>query len=114
MTAPNTPAASDPHPVSDRSATVPQRGPATPAYRRPSTRELERQHQRGVGRIALGVLMVGLGVLITIVTVINAPHSGFYVIAFGPVIYGLLRVVSGIRLCHHASQTARPTATPTD
>ena len=54
---------------------------------------------RGERAVIFGALWLLAGVLITLITYVNALQSfsgGFYGVAWGPAVYGLYRIISGL------------------
>ena len=57
------------------------------------------RRQRGLHLIRSGVLRIVIGIAITALTYMAASSAGgFYVIGYGPVIWGVVYVVRGIKL----------------
>ena len=54
--------------------------------------------QRGLHLVRRGLLSVVIGVAITTLTYMAAGTGGFYVIGYGPVIWGVVYVVRGVKL----------------
>jgi hypothetical protein len=65
---------------------------------RQSEDELEReQRSRGARQLGLGALFLLAGIVITAVTYGGASQSGgTYVIAYGPIVYGIYSIIRGI------------------
>lgn len=53
--------------------------------------------QRGLHLIRRGLLSIVIGIAITTLTYMASP-GGFYVVGYGPVIWGVIYVVRGIKL----------------
>jgi hypothetical protein len=53
---------------------------------------------RGRSQIGVGVLLLAVGVVITAVTYGSAstPSGGTYIIAYGPIVFGVIRIVRGV------------------
>jgi hypothetical protein len=49
-----------------------------------------------MGNIVLGGLLVGVGLVITVGTYAAAANGGTYVVAFGPIIFGGIRLLKGL------------------
>lgn len=85
------------HPAS-QPAHHPHAQPGPAAYQQVT--DQQRAHWRRIGtrRIVFGALWLLAGVLITLITMSHAAAGGgFYVIAFGPVIGGIVQMISGAR-----------------
>ena len=54
--------------------------------------------QRGLHMIRTGLLRIVIGIAITALTYLASSAGGFYVIGYGPVIWGVVYVVRGVRL----------------
>jgi hypothetical protein len=68
---------------------------------------LELQHREAAGRrsIVWGVILIALAVVITAVTYDAASaRGGTYVIALGPLIYGLIRIGRGLEMIRAAGR----------
>ncbi|HVV14709.1 hypothetical protein [Amycolatopsis sp.] len=55
----------------------------------------ETKGRRGIG---FGAVWLVAGILITAVTYSDAARGGVYFVAWGPVVYGIYRIVAGYRL----------------
>lgn len=53
---------------------------------------------RGRRRITFGVVWLVSGLLITLITYVNATGGGIYFIAWGPAAYGIYQIYSGSQL----------------
>lgn len=53
---------------------------------------------KGKRHIGFGIAWLVAGVLITVITYAQAAGGGVYVVAWGPMVYGIYRIVSGARL----------------
>jgi hypothetical protein len=53
---------------------------------------------RGKRRIAFGAAWLIGGLLITLITYVNAIGGGTYIIGWGPILYGIYRIYSGSQL----------------
>lgn len=75
---------------------------AAPApYRTVTTEQRRIWETKGRRAIAFGALWLVGGLLLTLITYTNASESGYggvYVVAWGPMLYGIYRIVSGARL----------------
>lgn len=61
--------------------------------------ELVRRERRSQasGQIAFGAILVAVGIIVTIVTYGSASQGGgTYIIAYGPIIFGVIRMVRGL------------------
>ncbi|MDL5158901.1 hypothetical protein [Actinomycetospora termitidis] len=47
-------------------------------------------------RLVVGAIWLILGVLVTVITYANAAGGGIYVVAWGPMIFGVFRIVQGL------------------
>ena len=50
----------------------------------------------GSSDIAVGLALMAIGILITVVTYNAAAGGGVYVVAWGPVIFGFIRLMRGL------------------
>jgi hypothetical protein len=75
-------------------------GPAPYQTVTPDQRNIwETKGKRGIG---FGVAWLAGGLLISIITYANAAGGGVYIVAWGPVIYGIYRIVAGYRMLNKA------------
>ena len=71
-------------------------GPAPYNVVTPQQRALwETKGKRGIG---FGAAWFVAGLLVTVMTYAQAQGGGVYVVAWGPALYGIYRIVSGLRL----------------
>jgi hypothetical protein len=87
--------------------------PRTPLTRRtelPGQRHV--RETKGKRAIALGAIWFVAGLLITVVTYAQAQGGGVYFVAWGPMLYGVYRVVSGIRFLHKPGGRGEATSDP--
>ena len=54
--------------------------------------------QRGLHLIRRGLMSIVIGIAITTLTYMAANAGGFYVVGYGPVIWGVIYVVRGVKL----------------
>ena len=66
-------------------------------YRQPGPAPYAPPRSTGQGRIVSGALWLIAGVLITVISFAVSGGDGFHIIAFGPIVYGLVRIASGVR-----------------
>ncbi|OIV36356.1 hypothetical protein BIV57_16655 [Mangrovactinospora gilvigrisea] len=59
----------------------------------------ETKGKRGIG---FGAVWAVAGLLITLITLSNAQGGGVYIVAWGPMLYGVYRIVSGAMLLKKA------------
>lgn len=52
--------------------------------------------------IRSGAVSLVIGVVITVFTYAAAAGGGVYIVAWGPMVYGLYRIVSGLRLLNRS------------
>ena len=67
-------------------------------YRRTTPRQLAAQRARGRRHLGFGAVWLAVGLLVTITTMTAFAAEGWYLIAFGPIIGGVLQMVSGYRM----------------
>jgi hypothetical protein len=80
----------------------PATGPATPDYARESAAQREALERRASRDLGFGTAWIVGGVLLTIITL--ASSSPVYVVAWGPVLYGVYLLVRGFRARSRARQ----------
>ncbi|MBF9072644.1 hypothetical protein [Streptacidiphilus fuscans] len=64
---------------------------------------------KGKRHIGFGIAWLVAGVLITVITYAQAAGGGVYVVAWGPMVYGIYRIVSGARLLNANADTSTST-----
>jgi hypothetical protein len=52
--------------------------------------------QRGLRRVIIGVVLIVLGIAVTAVTFSSAQGGGTYIVAYGPILVGIISVVRGL------------------
>lgn len=70
-----------------------------PPYQRMSDQQREILQTKGSRALGFGALWLVGGLVVSLVTYSNAAQSefgGFYVIAWGPALYGVYRIISGL------------------
>jgi len=90
-------------PASPADPTPPPAPSAVPHYQSttPEQREIwEKKGQRGVG---FGIAWLVGGLLLTLVTY-SSSEGAAYIVAWGPMVYGIYRIVSGRRLLEKSKQ----------
>jgi hypothetical protein len=60
--------------------------------------------QRGLRRVIFGVVLIVIGVLITTVTYSSAQAGGIYIVAYGPILAGIIGVVRGLMAMSRAGR----------
>jgi hypothetical protein len=70
-------------------------GTAGSANRTPAASQAALLRRRGMQQIKVGAVWFILGLVITVVT-IQHPIGGFFIAAYGPIIFGALSVVRGV------------------
>jgi hypothetical protein len=83
---------------------TPDPGPAH--YRVVTDRQLAERRAKGARRMGFGALWLAAGLLITIITLAHSAADGFAIIAFGPILGGILQMISGYRV--HRSSAGSP------
>jgi hypothetical protein len=86
--APSPPPSSQPPPYASRPA----------PYRAVSAEQRDIWETKGRRGIGFGVAWLVGGLFVTLITYSNASGGGVYVVAWGPALYGVYRIVAGYRL----------------
>ncbi|MFC5182716.1 hypothetical protein [Actinomadura harenae] len=74
-----------------------------PAYTRVTDEQREIWETKGRRGVGFGAAWLIGGLLLSLITYSNAAsHGGVYIVAWGPVLYGIYRIVTGARLIQRA------------
>jgi hypothetical protein len=84
-----------PKPVAPRPAPAPA-APRTPVVRVAPGPSISEQRSRASLNIAFGIVLILIGVGITVATRQSASGGGTYIIAYGPVVVGVIRLFRGL------------------
>ncbi len=77
-------------------------GPAP--YQTVSGQQRDIWRTKGKRSIAFGVVWIAFGLIFSIISYQAAANGGVYFIAYGPVIFGVYRLVVGIKLLNKAGR----------
>jgi len=72
--------------------------PSPDLYRAVSPEQRQIWERKGRRAVIFGVLWVSAGLLITLITYARAQGGGVYIVAWGPMLYGAYRFITGVRL----------------
>lgn len=77
-------------------------GPAP--YQTVTGQQRDLWRSRGKRNVALGLAWIAFGLIFSIISYQAASGGGVYFIAYGPVIYGVYRLITGINLLNKAGR----------